>query len=61
MAKLTHAQECKSDSVFIKACELAGTPVTKRQHSKFMLKKGKAFSKKDEAVTANEPEKTPAV
>lgn len=48
--KMRSIKFAKEDKLFLKCCQLAGCEPTKRQVSKFRSDKGKAFSKKDEAI-----------
>lgn len=43
------------DDLFRKACELAGTPVTRRQASKFLRRRGVANAHRFDAARALEP------
>ena len=42
---ITHKEFAASDALFLKACEEANTKPTKRQASKFRLKRGLAYGK----------------
>lgn len=48
--KITNAEFAKSDSIFQKACEISGTPITRRQASKWRNNKGLAHRFKREAT-----------
>jgi hypothetical protein len=50
MVESTYRQAMKTDEVFNKACELSGAVVSRRQYSHYKLGRGKAFSKKQEAL-----------
>lgn len=52
MSETTNRLFADSNDLFKKACELAGTPVTKRQASKFRNGRGCAFLQKKAASKA---------
>ena len=56
---MTHAEACRSDNVFQKACEISKLPITKRQHAKYLNSKGLAFKAKEEAIKALIPKEAP--
>ena len=55
---ITHKEFAASDALFLKACEEANTKPTKRQASKFRLKRGLAYGKIGDAksIMAGETE-----